>query len=74
MLTQLRTTELKRAHVERDLANARFFAMEAMMQPEALIAALKAVRTLYGGDRCAADDRLAALIEHLRVLSVEFRA
>lgn len=72
-LAQLRAAQLKRAHTERDLANARFFAMEAMMQPEALVSGLNAVRTLYDGDRAAADDRLAALIEKLRLVSVQIK-
>jgi hypothetical protein len=72
-LNRLRVAELESAHTERDLANARLAATEAMMQPEALIFALNAVRALYDQDRAAADDRLAGFIDHLRSVSMQSR-
>jgi hypothetical protein len=73
-LGKLHAAELERAQAERDLESARFLTKEAMMQPEALISALTAVRILYEEEHIAADDRLAALIEHLRSISVQVRA
>jgi hypothetical protein len=73
-LGKLQAAELARAQSERDLENARYLAKEAMMQPEALISALTAVRRLYEEDHFTADNRLAAFIEHLRTVSVQVRA
>jgi hypothetical protein len=73
-IRQLRAAELQRAQTERDLASSRLLAVRAMIQPEALIATLKDVQSLYARDRAAADVKLADFIEHLRSVTLATRA
>ena len=72
-IRQLRAAELQRAQTERDLASSRLLAVQAMIRPEALIATLRHVQTLYENDRAAADAKLAEFIEHLRCVTLATR-
>jgi hypothetical protein len=73
-MRELRSAQLDRARAERDLVSSRLVAVEAMMKPEALVSALKALRTLYEEDSSAADLKLAAFIEQLRAITLAIRA
>ena len=73
-IRELRAAELDRARTARDLANSRLAAVEAIIQPEALISTLKTLRTLYEEDDSEADLKLAAFIEQLRTITLGIRA
>lgn len=72
-IRHLRTAELKRTEIERDLANAHLLAVQATIKPETLLSTLETLRTLYERDRAEADRRLAEFIEHLRSVTVAIR-
>lgn len=71
---QLRAAGLERARTERDLAHSNLMAVQATMEPEALLSTLETVRTLYEENSSEADNRLGVFIEHLRSVTVAIRA
>lgn len=73
-IRKLRAAELQRSRTERSLAKSHLMAVQATMEPEALLSTLEAVRALYEHSSPEADARLAAFIEHLRSVSVAIRA
>jgi hypothetical protein len=65
----LREAELKRARIEGDLAKSHLAAMQATLQPAAIITKLEALDALYERDRCQGDRSLAEFIDLLRSLT-----
>jgi hypothetical protein len=65
----LREAELQRARIEAELAKSHLAAMQATLQPAAIISKLEALDALYERDRCQGDYSLAEFIDLLRSLT-----
>ena len=66
LLAHLRTGELERVQTERRLIGSRLAAVEAQIDPAAVLRQLAEVRDLFAAGRQEADERLDALIIGLR--------
>jgi sensor histidine kinase YesM len=66
ILQNVRTAELKRVRLERQLVESRLATAQAHIDPRALFESLARIRNLYASSQPQADRELENLIEKLR--------
>jgi len=66
ILQSVRTAELKRVRLERELIESRLATAQAQIDPRTLFDSLARIRNLYGSSPSEADRALQDLIETLR--------